>query len=59
MLTHAKAQSDVCRTGGRISDITVLEGVLEGTEEHIFAVEATPRPRRLQRILILLVRSNQ
>ncbi|WP_455904758.1 acyl-CoA dehydrogenase family protein [Microbacterium sp.] len=25
-------------TGGRISDLTVLEGVLEGTETHIFAI---------------------
>lgn len=30
---------DFGRTGGRISDVTVLEGVLEGTEDHIFAVK--------------------
>ncbi|AQY03361.1 monooxygenase [Microbacterium foliorum] len=28
-------------TGGRISDLTVLEGVLEGTETHIFAIVPT------------------
>ncbi|ORY80858.1 putative acyl-CoA dehydrogenase [Protomyces lactucae-debilis] len=31
-------------TGGRISDITVLEGVLEGTEDHIFAFVPTRQP---------------
>lgn len=37
---YAKAnRPDVGRTGGRISDVTVLEGVLEGTEDHIFAVK--------------------
>ncbi|GAA3463477.1 acyl-CoA dehydrogenase family protein [Saccharothrix longispora] len=25
-------------TGGKVSDVTVLEGVLEGTEEHVFAI---------------------
>ena len=25
-------------TGGRISDVTVLEGVIEGTEKHVFAI---------------------
>ncbi|MDQ7809079.1 acyl-CoA dehydrogenase family protein [Amycolatopsis sp. A133] len=25
-------------TGGKVSDLTVLEGVLEGTEDHIFAI---------------------
>ncbi len=25
-------------TGGKVSDLTVLEGVLEGTDEHIFAI---------------------
>ncbi|CCH30809.1 acyl-CoA dehydrogenase family protein [Actinosynnema sp. NPDC047251] len=25
-------------TGGKVSDVTVLEGVLEGTEKHIFAI---------------------
>ncbi|WP_350352471.1 acyl-CoA dehydrogenase family protein [Microbacterium sp. A8/3-1] len=28
-------------TGGKISDLTVLEGVLEGTETHIFAIVPT------------------
>ncbi|WP_136056630.1 acyl-CoA dehydrogenase family protein [Microbacterium sp. K24] len=28
-------------TGGRISDLTVLEGVLEGTDTHIFAIVPT------------------
>lgn len=28
-------------TGGRVSDLTVLEGVLEGTETHIFAIVPT------------------
>ena len=28
-------------TGGKISDLTVLEGVLEGTENHIFAIVPT------------------
>lgn len=31
-------------TGGRISDLTVLEGVLEGTETHIFSIVATDQP---------------
>lgn len=28
-------------TGGRISDVTVLEGVLEGTDKHVFAIVPT------------------
>ena len=28
-------------TGGRISDLTVLEGVIEGTEKHVFAIVPT------------------
>ncbi|KAF7441960.1 Thermophilic desulfurizing enzyme family protein [Pyrenophora tritici-repentis] len=31
-------------TGGVISDLTVLEGVLEGTEHHIFALAKTDQP---------------
>lgn len=31
-------------TGGRISDVTVLEGVLEGTDKHIFAIVPTAQP---------------
>jgi alkylation response protein AidB-like acyl-CoA dehydrogenase len=31
-------------TGGVISDLTVLEGVLEGTENHIFAFATTYQP---------------
>ncbi|KAF2679635.1 acyl-CoA dehydrogenase NM domain-like protein [Lentithecium fluviatile CBS 122367] len=31
-------------TGGVISDLTVLEGVLEGTEDHIFAFAPTRQP---------------
>ncbi|KAJ5631680.1 uncharacterized protein N7484_011780 [Penicillium longicatenatum] len=31
-------------TGGVVSDLTVLEGVLEGTEGHIFALVATRQP---------------
>ncbi|KAF2274500.1 acyl-CoA dehydrogenase NM domain-like protein [Westerdykella ornata] len=31
-------------TGGVISDLTVLEGVLEGTEHHIFAIVPTNQP---------------
>ena len=31
-------------TGGRISDLTVLEGVLQGTETHIFAIVPTDQP---------------
>lgn len=31
-------------TGGVISDLTVLEGVLEGTEDHIFAIVPTDQP---------------
>lgn len=28
-------------TGGKVSDVTVLEGILEGTEDHIFAIVPT------------------
>jgi alkylation response protein AidB-like acyl-CoA dehydrogenase len=28
-------------TGGRVSDVTVLEGVIEGTEKHVFAIVPT------------------
>lgn len=28
-------------TGGRVSDVTVLEGVLEGTDKHVFAIVPT------------------
>jgi alkylation response protein AidB-like acyl-CoA dehydrogenase len=31
-------------TGGQISDLTVLEGVLEGTETHVFAIVPTAQP---------------
>lgn len=31
-------------TGGQISDLTVLEGVLEGTETHVFAIVPTDQP---------------
>ncbi|KAH6671937.1 thermophilic desulfurizing enzyme family protein [Halenospora varia] len=31
-------------TGGVVSDLTVLEGVLEGTENHIFAIVPTSQP---------------
>lgn len=31
-------------TGGVVSDLTVLEGVLEGTEDHIFAFVPTEQP---------------
>ncbi|KAF2084515.1 acyl-CoA dehydrogenase NM domain-like protein [Saccharata proteae CBS 121410] len=31
-------------TGGVVSDLTVLEGVLEGTEDHIFTVVRTDQP---------------
>ncbi|KAL5334398.1 acyl-CoA dehydrogenase/oxidase [Aspergillus crustosus] len=31
-------------TGGVVSDLTVLEGVLEGTESHIFAIVETRQP---------------
>ena len=31
-------------TGGVVSDLTVLEGVLEGTETHIFAIVPTDQP---------------
>ena len=31
-------------TGGRISDLTVLEGVLDGTDTHIFAIVPTDQP---------------
>lgn len=31
-------------TGGRISDVTVLEGVLEGTDKHVFAIVPTDQP---------------
>ncbi|GAB3856037.1 monooxygenase [Nocardioides maradonensis] len=31
-------------TGGRVSDVTVLEGVLEGTDKHIFAIVPTDQP---------------
>lgn len=31
-------------TGGVISDLTVLEGVLEGTNDHIFAIVDTRQP---------------
>lgn len=31
-------------TGGVISDITVLEGVLEGTDDHLFALVPTHQP---------------
>ncbi|TDZ30022.1 Dibenzothiophene desulfurization enzyme C [Colletotrichum spinosum] len=31
-------------TGGVISDLTVLEGVLEGTDEHVYAIVKTDQP---------------
>lgn len=31
-------------TGGVVSDLTVLEGVLEGTEDHIFTIVKTDQP---------------
>lgn len=31
-------------TGGRVSDVTVLEGVIEGTENHVFAIVPTDQP---------------
>lgn len=31
-------------TGGRVSDVTVLEGVLDGTDKHIFAIVPTDQP---------------
>jgi alkylation response protein AidB-like acyl-CoA dehydrogenase len=31
-------------TGGKVSDLTVLEGVLEGTDEHIFAIVPSNQP---------------
>ena len=31
-------------TGGVVSDLTVLEGILEGTEDHIFAFVKTDQP---------------
>jgi len=31
-------------TGGQISDLTVLEGVLEGTDTHVFAIVPTAQP---------------
>lgn len=31
-------------TGGRVADLTVLEGVLAGTETHIFAIVPTDQP---------------
>jgi len=31
-------------TGGRVSDLTVLEGILEGTDTHIFAIVPTDAP---------------
>jgi alkylation response protein AidB-like acyl-CoA dehydrogenase len=31
-------------TGGQVSDLTVLEGVLEGTDTHIFAIVPTDQP---------------
>ncbi|KAF6837199.1 thermophilic desulfurizing enzyme family protein [Colletotrichum plurivorum] len=31
-------------TGGVISDLTVLEGVLEGTEDHLYAIVETDQP---------------
>lgn len=31
-------------TGGRISDATVLEGVIEGTDQHVFAIVPTRQP---------------
>lgn len=31
-------------TGGRVADLTVLEGVLEGTDTHVFAIVPTDQP---------------
>ncbi|MBL5974321.1 MAG: monooxygenase [Candidatus Leucobacter sulfamidivorax] len=31
-------------TGGRVADLTVLEGVLQGTDTHIFAIVPTDQP---------------
>lgn len=31
-------------TGGRVSDVTVLEGVIEGTDDHAFAIVPTDQP---------------
>ncbi|WP_028657087.1 acyl-CoA dehydrogenase family protein [Nocardioides sp. J54] len=31
-------------TGGRVSDVTVLEGVLDGTDKHVFAIVPTQQP---------------
>lgn len=31
-------------TGGRVSDVTVLEGVIEGTDQHVFAIVPTDQP---------------
>ena len=31
-------------TGGRVADVTVLEGVIEGTEKHVFAIVPTDQP---------------
>ncbi|KAB2812066.1 monooxygenase [Pimelobacter simplex] len=31
-------------TGGRVSDVTVLEGVIEDTEKHVFAIVPTDQP---------------
>ncbi|CAB4701781.1 MAG: monooxygenase [Actinobacteria bacterium] len=31
-------------TGGRVSDVTVLEGVIEGTDKHVFAIVPTDQP---------------
>lgn len=31
-------------TGGRVSDATVLEGVIEGTDQHVFAIVPTSQP---------------
>lgn len=31
-------------TGGRISDVTVLEGVIAGTDKHVFAIVPTQQP---------------
>ena len=31
-------------TGGRVSDVTVLEGIIEGTDTHVFAIVPTDQP---------------
>lgn len=31
-------------TGGRVSDLTILEGVLDGTDTHVFAIVPTDQP---------------